>query len=194
MSPRQRLSKSLVGQSSSDESTPSPVTTLKRKRYSKNQWPPNSPPKSPSKPFSTKQMSQLISQHINQPQQSHYQAKLKKQKLVSKSGSCITSGSAIEQLQEEKASKEREAEERAEKKAKAQEAKLRAQQMAQVKRMNKARKICHLCQTHQTLKNKLGWITCFDCSCWCCYDCLPQAFKGACVFTTYSCFGCSLED
>ncbi len=60
--------------------------------------------------------------------------------------------------------------------------------------LNEARKICHLCQTHQTLKNKLGWITCFDCSCWCCYDCLPQAFKGACVFTTYSCFGCSLED
>jgi len=69
---------------------------------------------------------------------------------------------------------------------KRQEAKRRAQKMTQVKRMNKDKKICSLCLTHQTPKNKQGCITCFDCSCWCIDDFLPQAFKDACVLTTYS--------
>ena len=168
MSPR--LYKSLVGQRSSGESTLSPVPRLKRKRYSKNQWLPKSPPK----PFSTKQrvnssVTILINFSKANPSKKT-EAGFKKWLMHYTQIRYWT----ITEREGERPSVEL--------------------KKSQVKRMNKDKKICSLCLTHQTPKNKQGCINCFDCSCWCCYDCLSQAFKDACVLTTYSCFGCSSED
>jgi hypothetical protein len=61
--------------------------------------------------------------------------------------------------------------------------KIKRLEQTQIKKINKSRKRCHLYECKQTAKNKSEWIFCFECHTWCCYTCLPQQFKGACVKT-----------
>ncbi len=118
------------------------------------------------------------------------EAKQRKKQIVSKSGECVTSKKVITQMQLEKETIEMEKNEKAKNKRDKEQKKLEKQQLTQVKRINKSKKQCHKCDTKQTLKNKSLWIGCFRCNSWCCYECLPQEYKGACVNTTFHCASC----
>jgi len=120
--------------------------------------------------------------------------KSKKRRVSQKGGSCLTSTEVIQQFEEEAAEKEREINEKLDAKAKKEETKLKKQELTQVRKINKSRKQCHLCQSMQnTDKDKARWVTCFNCSRWCCYKCLPQMFKGASVKSCYKCKDCNNE-
>ncbi len=93
--------------------------------------------------------------------------KSKKRRVSQKGGSCLTSTEVIQQFEEEAAEKEREINEKLDAKAKKEETKLKKQELTQVRKINKSRKQCHLCQSMQnTDKDKARWVTCFNCSRW----------------------------
>ena len=87
---------------------------------------------------------------------------------------------------------ERGKEERARKKRKVDEELTRKREQTAIKRMNKSRQVCSDCggDKKDDKKNKSRWTTCFDCSKWCCYDCLPSIFSTACS-QVYRCQECS---
>ena len=116
--------------------------------------------------------------NLNAPKQTKNKEK-KSKKVVSKSGGCITSDEAVRILREERAAKEaKEAESYAKKETK-QQAKLKQKEFNAIKKANKARKICHLCEINMKSdkENCSRWLSCFRCGARCCYTCLPSNLK-----------------
>jgi hypothetical protein len=102
---------------------------------------------------------------------------------VSRGGRWLTSNDAVQELKDKKDEKERLEHEKESSIARKDQEKIKRLEQTQIKKINKSRKRCHLCECKQTAKNRSEWIFCFECHTWCCYTCLPQQFKGACVKT-----------
>ena len=105
----------------------------------------------------------------------------------------ILEAEANEKLQK-KIDAERVKKEREIKRRKLDEAATRKKELAAIKKTNKAREICQECTAERKAdkKNRVKWLSCFDCGKWFCSDCLPSIFSTACS-QVYRCNCCSNE-
>ena len=120
----------------------------------------------------------------------------KRKRLIGPSGACITSQESIAILELESQSKKQKLLDIEVKKKEREEKKLeneRKKEWNAVKKQNKSRKICG-CDKKMTddKENKGCWLSCFKCSTWCCYECVPQVYKMA-TNRVYVCRQCSNE-
>ena len=198
-SPKERLSRSLMrSRSQSPENYySSPEKNTRKRKLSRSR---NSPQQSSqyrssnsANPVTAHHISQLIRAEANVPTRTNRFNSDKRQK-VSRGGKCLTSNDAIQEMQDKKDEKARLEREKESSKVRKDQEKQKELEQTQIKKINKSRKQCHVCESKQTVKNKSNWIFCFMCHSWCCLGCLPQQFKGACVKTIYKCDECLRED